>query len=246
MHEFGHGLYEHQIARELDRTPLCRGTSLGLHESQSRMWENLVGRSLPFWQPLLPAPARDVPGRARRLRRSTRFYRVDQPRAALADPRRGRRGDLQPAHHPALRAGAGDPRRRGRRSSDLPEVWNARDRRLPRHRRARRPPRHPPGHALGRRPHRLLPDLRARQRDLRADLGAGPRRPARPRRRSSSRASSARCASGCATTCTSTAASSRRPRRSSASSAARSTPSRTCATCARSSAASTGSRPATA
>jgi carboxypeptidase Taq len=54
MHEFGHGLYEHQISRELDRTPLCRGTSLSLHESQSRMWENLVGRSRPFWQFFFP------------------------------------------------------------------------------------------------------------------------------------------------------------------------------------------------
>jgi len=48
MHEYGHGLYEHQVPAELDRTPLGSGVSLGLHESQSRMWENLVGRSLPF------------------------------------------------------------------------------------------------------------------------------------------------------------------------------------------------------
>lgn len=54
MHEFGHGLYEHQVDRALDRTPLCRGASLGLHESQSRMWENLVGRSLPFWRYFFP------------------------------------------------------------------------------------------------------------------------------------------------------------------------------------------------
>jgi carboxypeptidase Taq len=54
MHECGHGLYEHQIGPELDRTPLARGTSLGLHESQSRMWENLVGRSLPFWRHFFP------------------------------------------------------------------------------------------------------------------------------------------------------------------------------------------------
>jgi carboxypeptidase Taq len=54
MHEFGHGLYEHQIGPELDRTPLSRGVSLGLHESQSRMWENLVGRSLPFWRHVFP------------------------------------------------------------------------------------------------------------------------------------------------------------------------------------------------
>jgi carboxypeptidase Taq len=54
MHEFGHGLYEHQICETLERTPLGHGASLGLHESQSRMWENLVGRSLPFWRHFFP------------------------------------------------------------------------------------------------------------------------------------------------------------------------------------------------
>ena len=50
MHEYGHGLYEHQVDRALTRSPLGSGVSLGLHESQSRLWENLVGRSLPFWR----------------------------------------------------------------------------------------------------------------------------------------------------------------------------------------------------
>jgi carboxypeptidase Taq len=54
MHEFGHGLYEYQIDRSLYRTPLIRGASLGVHESQSRMWENMVGRSLPFWRGFFP------------------------------------------------------------------------------------------------------------------------------------------------------------------------------------------------
>ncbi len=54
MHETGHGLYEHQIDAALERSPLARGTSLGMHESQSRMWENLVGRSLPFWRFFFP------------------------------------------------------------------------------------------------------------------------------------------------------------------------------------------------
>jgi carboxypeptidase Taq len=54
MHECGHGLYEHGVSRDLERTPLARGTSLGLHESQSRLWENLVGRSLPFWRFFYP------------------------------------------------------------------------------------------------------------------------------------------------------------------------------------------------
>jgi len=54
MHEFGHGLYERQIDESLERSPLGRGVSLGVHESQSRMWENLVGRSLPFWRHFFP------------------------------------------------------------------------------------------------------------------------------------------------------------------------------------------------
>jgi carboxypeptidase Taq len=54
MHEFGHGLYENQVDPALERTPLARGVSLGMHESQSRMWENLVGRSRPFWNRFFP------------------------------------------------------------------------------------------------------------------------------------------------------------------------------------------------
>ncbi len=61
MHEFGHGLYEHQIALGLERTPLGHGASLGMHESQSRMWENLVGRSLPFWRHFFPRLAELYP-----------------------------------------------------------------------------------------------------------------------------------------------------------------------------------------
>jgi len=61
MHEFGHGLYEHQIAADLERTPLCHGASLGLHESQSRLWENVVGRSRAFWQYMYPSLAGAFP-----------------------------------------------------------------------------------------------------------------------------------------------------------------------------------------
>jgi len=50
MHEVGHGLYEHQVDPALARTTLGTGVSLGIHESQSRLWENLVGRSEPFWR----------------------------------------------------------------------------------------------------------------------------------------------------------------------------------------------------
>jgi carboxypeptidase Taq len=50
MHEAGHALYEQGSKPAYERTPLAGGTSLAVHESQSRMWENLVGRSLPFWE----------------------------------------------------------------------------------------------------------------------------------------------------------------------------------------------------
>lgn len=54
MHEAGHGMYEQGIGQNLEGTPLASGTSLGVHESQSRMWENLVGRSKGFWSWALP------------------------------------------------------------------------------------------------------------------------------------------------------------------------------------------------
>ena len=58
VHEAGHAMYEQGIAQAYDGTPLGSGTSSGVHESQSRTWENIVGRSRPFWThyyPLLQA-----------------------------------------------------------------------------------------------------------------------------------------------------------------------------------------------
>jgi carboxypeptidase Taq len=54
MHEGGHALYEQGSPDKFERTPLAGGASLGVHESQSRMWENLVGRGRPFWQFFYP------------------------------------------------------------------------------------------------------------------------------------------------------------------------------------------------
>jgi carboxypeptidase Taq len=54
LHEGGHGLYEQGLPAETRRTSLCAAASMGLHESQSRLWENLVGRSLPFWRHFYP------------------------------------------------------------------------------------------------------------------------------------------------------------------------------------------------
>ena len=54
MHEAGHAMYEQGISRTLSRTPLADGASMAIHESQSRMWENLVGRSNAFWKFFYP------------------------------------------------------------------------------------------------------------------------------------------------------------------------------------------------
>jgi carboxypeptidase Taq len=61
IHELGHGLYEAGFAPELDRLPLGHAASLGLHESQSRLWENIVGRSRPFWQFAAPLLCKHFP-----------------------------------------------------------------------------------------------------------------------------------------------------------------------------------------
>ncbi len=50
IHEFGHALYELQVDEELRYTPVGSGVSLGIHESQSRFWENVIGRSRAFVQ----------------------------------------------------------------------------------------------------------------------------------------------------------------------------------------------------
>ena len=55
MHEAGHALYELGCRQSFERSPLAGGASLAVHESQSRLWENLVGRSLPFWEHFYPA-----------------------------------------------------------------------------------------------------------------------------------------------------------------------------------------------
>ena len=55
LHEAGHGIYDQGLDREHYGLPLGEDVSLGIHESQSRMWENQVGRSLSFWEYFFPA-----------------------------------------------------------------------------------------------------------------------------------------------------------------------------------------------
>ncbi len=64
MHEVGHALYEQGLPPELDGTPAGGAASLGVHESQSRLWENQVGRSRGFWSWALPMLHAELPALA--------------------------------------------------------------------------------------------------------------------------------------------------------------------------------------
>ena len=124
MHECGHGLYEHGVSTALERTPLCTGTSSALHESQSRLWENVVGRSLPFWRGFYPRLQAAFPGvlasvavedfyaALNRVHRS--FIRVDADEVTY-----GLHIILRFELEQELLAGAIT-------TAELPEAWNAR------------------------------------------------------------------------------------------------------------------------
>jgi carboxypeptidase Taq len=74
MHEAGHAMYEQNISPSLRRTLLCGGASMAIHESQSRLWENMVGRSAMFWQHFYPALVKLFPSQLGNVDLRT-FYR---------------------------------------------------------------------------------------------------------------------------------------------------------------------------
>jgi carboxypeptidase Taq len=75
MHEAGHAIYEQSIDPALEATPLAGGTSAGVHESQSRLWENLIGRSRPFWRFFYPRLQAAFPAQLESVGLET-FYRA--------------------------------------------------------------------------------------------------------------------------------------------------------------------------
>jgi carboxypeptidase Taq len=124
MHETGHGIYEWGVSKTLERTPLAAGASATLHESQSRLWENVVGRSLPFWRWFYPRVQETFPDRLgdvplesfhraiNRVRRS--HIRVDADETGYG-------------LHVILRFELEQELLSGRLAvADLPEAWNTR------------------------------------------------------------------------------------------------------------------------
>ena len=99
LHESGHALYEQGVAEALSRTPLAQGTSSGIHESQSRLFENQVGRSLGYWQKHFATLQAHFPAQLGNVS-VTQFHRaINKVQPSLI---RVEADDLQHAHHPAF------------------------------------------------------------------------------------------------------------------------------------------------
>ncbi|MDQ6777559.1 MAG: carboxypeptidase M32, partial [Actinomycetota bacterium] len=125
MHECGHGLYEAGIADSLQRTPLGSAESLGLHESQSRMWENMVGRGRPFCGVLAPRIAElFFGGRHERIDADVLYRAVNRVEPSCI---RVEADEATYGLHIVLRFELEQELIEGRLAvEDLPEVWNAR------------------------------------------------------------------------------------------------------------------------
>jgi carboxypeptidase Taq len=124
MHECGHGLYEEGVALSLQRTPLGHAESLGMHESQSRLWENMVGRGRPFCGVLAPRIADVFGGPMAGLDGETFYRAVNRVAPSLI---RVEADEVTYGLHIVLRFELEQELVEGRLAiRDLPEAWNAR------------------------------------------------------------------------------------------------------------------------
>jgi len=124
IHEAGHGMYEQGFDQALDRTPLSDGASLGVHESQSRMWENLVGRSRGFWTFWLPRLKEYFPAQLEGVDVETFYRAVNRVQPSLI---RVEADEVTYNLHIFLRFEIENlVLERKVKIGDLPELWNAR------------------------------------------------------------------------------------------------------------------------
>ena len=124
MHEYGHGLYTHQLPRNITRLPTGGPCSLGIHESQSRLWENLVGRSLPFWRFFYPRVQESFPGQLGGVELERFFAAINRVQPSLI---RIKADEVTYGMHVILRFELEQDIVNGRVDlRELPEIWNER------------------------------------------------------------------------------------------------------------------------
>jgi carboxypeptidase Taq len=123
MHETGHALYEQGVRHDLGRTPLESGASLAVHESQSRMWENLVGRSLPFWEYFYPRLQESFPKQLKKVGLDKFYKGINKVQPSLI---RVEADEATYNLHIMLRLELEIAMIEGKAAiKDLPDIWNA-------------------------------------------------------------------------------------------------------------------------
>jgi carboxypeptidase Taq len=124
LHEAGHGLYAHGIADDLLRTPLAGAPSLGLNESQSRTWENLVGRGRPFWTHWYPTLREHFPAAFGAVELDDFLRAINRAEPGLI---RVEADETTYSLHVILRFELEQEMMEGTvELADLPEIWNSR------------------------------------------------------------------------------------------------------------------------
>jgi carboxypeptidase Taq len=123
VHELGHGIYEQGVNRAFEGTPLGSGSSSGVHESQSRLWENLVGRSRGFWLHFYPLLQKTFPDRLGAVTLETFYRAINRVERSLI---RTDADEVTYNLHIMLRFDLELQLLEGRlRVKDLPEAWRA-------------------------------------------------------------------------------------------------------------------------
>jgi carboxypeptidase Taq len=124
LHEAGHAMYEQGVDARYDGTPLGSGTSAGVHESQSRLWENVVGRSRGFWEHYYPELCEVFPEQFEKVGLETFYRAINKVERSLI---RTDADEVTYNLHVMLRFDLELELLEGRlKVKDLPEAWRAR------------------------------------------------------------------------------------------------------------------------
>jgi len=124
LHEAGHGIYEQGISTVFEGSPLADGTSSGVHESQSRLWENVVGRSRGFWSFYYPKLQHIFPDQLRDVSLDTFYRAINKVERSLI---RTDADELTYNLHVMIRFDLELELLEGTLTvKDLPDAWNAR------------------------------------------------------------------------------------------------------------------------
>ena len=123
LHEAGHAMYEQGVSVAFDGTPLGHGVSAGVHESQSRLWENVVGRSRGFWEHYFPKLQQSFPDQFTGVALDSFYRAINKVERSLI---RTDADEVTYNLHIMLRFGLELEMLEGRlRIKDLPEAWRA-------------------------------------------------------------------------------------------------------------------------